>query len=115
MIYLASPFTHDSAEIRAERIAQVRDMTAWLLMEKKLCVFSPVLYTSTIPDAPIPFEHWLDLNDNMIALCKQFFIFCIDGWKTSRGVSHERTLARALGKPIFYLSPHRSLVEESSL
>lgn len=100
MIYLASPFTHPSPVVREQRIAAVRDFTAHLLLQRKICVFSPVLYTASIPDAPIPFEAWTHLNDEMIRRCDIFGILDIEGWEESRGIKHEMAIALAFGKPV---------------
>lgn len=98
LIYLASPFTHPDPMVRARRVEEARQATIELL-RKKLAIFSPILYTSTIPDAPIPFEAWTFFNDAMIARCHKLWVLNIDGWYESRGVDHELFVAKLHGLP----------------
>lgn len=115
MIYLASPFTHEHRWIREERVAKVAQLTMHLIMDFGMCVFSPVVYTAALPNAPVPFEPWQSLNDSMISRCDQFWIYRLHGWLDSRGIAHETALAQSLSKPISFVSYHEgrlSLVPE---
>lgn len=103
MIYLASPFSHPSPKVRQARVEAVADYVRWHILERGIPVFSPVLYTAALPDAPIPFEPWAPFNDHMIELCSAFAVYQLPGWEESRGIAHESNLASRLGKEMTFI------------
>lgn len=103
MIYLASPYTGSELQ-EANRASNAFSFVRAHLAEG-LPVFSPIVYTAGFVGSPGHFEAWQFLNDSAIRHASEVWVLCLDGWQTSRGVTHELALARSLGKPIRYFNP----------
>lgn len=51
------------------------------------------------------FEDWCTWNTWFISRCEELWVLMLDGWKESTGVTAETAIARALGKPTYYVEP----------
>lgn len=104
-IYLASPYTSPSRDVREHRYLITRHFTMLMLQAGK-AVFSPIVYGKEMEhQIGYKFENWQALNDAMIKACAQFLVLRLDGWEDSRGIKHELELAKRFGKPITYVDP----------
>lgn len=102
MIYLASPFSHNSHAVRQHRFLEARRFTIEALRNKVL-LFSPIVYGMDMEkEIGTAFEPWQALNDDMIWNASQVWCLCLDGWADSRGVRHELEFALSLDKPIHF-------------
>ena len=98
-IYLASPYSHPEANVRRDRFLSVEDLTVWLL-RKRIWVYSPIVYCHAMAERhslPTNIAFWLDYNTAMISSSAQFWIFAIDGWQESSGISKEIDVAASYG------------------
>lgn len=101
--YLASPYSHPDPAIRESRFGSV----AWhagSLMADGHFIFCPILQ-SHLPakdfELPYEFEWWEKFNRTFIEASKGVIVADMQGWRESRGVTHEIELARTLGLPVW--------------
>jgi hypothetical protein len=92
-VYIASPYSHDSEDVRHERfVAACR--CADDLMAEGLIVFSPIAHSVAIensrPDGRLDDgPTWLVQDFPWLDVCDALIVLTIDGWRTSKGVSAE--------------------------
>lgn len=104
MIYLASPYSDDDEDVRAERFFAACEAAA-AIAASGIRVFSPIahsvpLVTYGAPDSGL---YWQPVDDAIMrGACSAVVVLCLDGWEMSLGVSHEVALAYGLGLPILY-------------
>jgi len=104
LIYLASPFSHNSYAVRQHRFLEARRFTIEAI-RAGVALFSPIVYGMDMEkEIGTNFEPWQNLNDTMIAASSEVWCLCLDGWSDSRGVRHELELALNLLKPIHFYS-----------
>lgn len=104
MIYLASPFSHNSYAVRQHRFLEARRFTIEAL-RAGIPLFSPIVYGMDMEkEIGTNHEPWLVLNETMLNLCTELWCLCLDGWSDSNGVRHELEFVHALGKPIHFYS-----------
>ncbi len=105
--YLASPYSHVSPKVRAERYLLARNAMYYLWTEGTACVSAIALCHELAQDLKLPKDYpfWKRVNGWFINICSDFTILLIDGWKESRGVNGELYQAAMLGKPIHYFNP----------
>ncbi len=107
MIYLACPYTHPDADVRAFRFEKANQAAAKLMGEGKF-VYSPISHTHPIAVAgklPLDWAYWQSLDEFYIRICDEVIVLMLPGWKESHGVQCEIAIAEALGKPISYMEP----------
>lgn len=105
--YLASPYTHTSANKRAERAYDVQNVSARLL-SKRINVYSPIWATHEAAcDHALPTDHlfWLEFNKVFIDPAAGMVVVMLDGWQSSAGIRQEIEYARQCGKPVYFLDP----------
>ena len=76
---------------------------AGYLMSLGHIVFSPISHTHPIAvecDLPKDWEYWKKYDECFIEWCDQVHVWCMDGWKESRGVQAEINMAKKFGKEI---------------
>ena len=106
-IYLATPYSHDSETVRADR-AKFATQVAGRLMSAGLIVFSPNTHGHAIAvecGLPGDYDYWRESSMAFVAWCTDLYVICVPGWRESTGVSAEILLADKLGKNIVYLRP----------
>lgn len=104
LIYLASPYSHNSAAVRLARYLAARFVTITEI-KAGTAIFSPIVYGHDMEtQIGTAFEPWRAINDAMIEKCDEVWVLCLDGWQQSRGVRYEIEFASALEKPIKYFS-----------
>lgn len=112
MIYLASVYslnaTTDSKEhcaIREDRYQMVMKKTAELLKDG-LYVFSPIVHCHPMSNTygmPKEFDFWMELDTHYISRCDELWVYMMEGWKESKGVTKEIAFAKCNGIPIKYI------------
>jgi nucleoside 2-deoxyribosyltransferase len=105
MIYLASPYTSDDPAVRQARFeAACRAAAAFI--RRGHVVFSPVAHSHCIAQhgLPVDWGFWERHDRRFLAACDELWVLTLDGWRESRGVQAEMTIARALGKPVRFVS-----------
>ncbi|HBT78386.1 MAG TPA: hypothetical protein DEB39_16005 [Planctomycetaceae bacterium] len=95
MLYLATPYSHESPETRRERYLKACRITA-VLMKAGVPVFSPLL--NSVPAAEfggcdLSHEKWLAVDLPILRRSDEVLIVGIEGWNKSEGVRLEMTEA----------------------
>ena len=104
LIYLASPYSHESEAIKEKRFELVCEYAAGL-MKQGLFVYSPIAHTHPISRYGLPgdWDFWESYDTLMISKCDEIKVLQIPGWQESKGVQAEIQLAKELNKPISYI------------
>ena len=107
IIYLGSPYTDPSPEIRAAR-AEMASRAAAYLMQQGFAVFSPITHGHAIAEH-LPSE-LLHSHEFWMAQCLPFLdrshalvILPFPGWGRSRGLAFERRRAEDLNIPELFM------------
>lgn len=106
MIYLASPYSHDSEFIRELRHRTAMKVTADLLREG-LIIYSPIVHCHELSkrhDLPGEFTFWRDYCLGMLICANNLFVLTITGWNESVGVKLEMEFARENKIPIHLIN-----------
>lgn len=105
MIYLASPYTDQSADIRASRYKAV-SLVAYELNKAGIPIISPISHWHPVAvdhDLPTDSDTWATINKGWLAQSSCVAILCLPGWTDSRGVMLEIDWANELSLPIVLL------------
>lgn len=114
MIYLATPYSHDSPKIRQKRFEAVSRAAGQLMAKGKL-VYSPISHSHPIAvqsDLPLNWEYWQKLDEAMIKVCSKLVVLKLWGWHYSTGVIAEIAMAEKQGLPIEYMEPETGELTE---
>jgi hypothetical protein len=103
VIYLASPYSHQQAQIREQRYRDACQATAALLRAGQN-VFSPIVHGHplTAYGLPTDWQYWEAFDRELISCCNELYVLTIDGWQESVGVTAETMIATELDRPIRY-------------
>lgn len=103
--YLATPYTnypagHQNAWDRACRVAA-------RLLQANIPVFSPIAHGHQISRSleADTHEFWMKVNRPLMDAAHGLIVVTMDGWWESRGITEEREIFTAAGKPVIYLPP----------
>lgn len=110
-VYIASPYSHEDATIRADRYRAAAAFTIFVADKVKLTPFSPIVHWHSIHllyQLPFDFEYFKKMNDDMVLAAHNMYILALDGWRESKGVAHEIQLAVRKKKAIALATPHSS-------
>lgn len=114
--YLASPYSHLSADVRHARYIEAMRATLWLLQHRQW-VFSPIVHCHEIAvlnDLPTNALYWRDFNRAMLEKASSFTILALEGWDKSNGIADEIDTAHDLSIPIRFLTHPVYRIEERS-
>ena len=82
---------------------------AHLLLSNGIPVFCPISHGHGIQNAgttlPHTYDVWLNLDDYFLDMCEGVIVCQMPGIEKSKGVAYEVGFARALGKPVIYMTP----------
>lgn len=95
MIYLASPYSHQTASVRRQRYSEVFDLTGAMLRQGHN-VFSPIAYSHPLAEKfelPQGWEWWLKLDYEFLRMCDTLLVYQLFGWEESKGVVDEINFA----------------------
>lgn len=102
MIYLAAPYSHQYAHVRAARFKRIKQATCQLMCAGDV-VFSPVAYGYLMEEAAgktMSHDYWMQFCLNIMPACDRVYVLTLEGWDQSKGVAEEVKLAKRMGKPI---------------
>lgn len=105
MIYLGSPYTHQSKEVMEQRYIEACKVSAKLMLEGKR-VFSPIAHSHAIAQHGLPIDNhafWMYQDAWFLDHCESMMVLKLPGWAESRGLRHEIETFEALDKPIEYM------------
>lgn len=111
-IYIASPYSHQSARVREGRFRAVCRY-AGKCLAKGEDVFSPIAHTHPIAEffsLPQGWEFWKKVDTTMVRMAKELRVLMLPGWETSVGVEAEVELANQLGIPVSYVEATDDLI-----
>lgn len=108
IIYLATPYIHPDPAIVELRFKQACVIAGKLMQQGKI-VFCPIAHTHPIavvcPEMPqFDYEYWLKFDQAFIGVSKKLLIVPLMGWKESKGIAKEITIARELKIPVDIMS-----------
>ena len=117
MIYLISPYTHPSSQIRNSRYESARRATAKLMrLYPNEFVYSPIVYTHHLAEREgfrdMPHSFWMAFDAEAMMATSEAVVLCIEGWRESIGVRAEIGYFRAAGKRIRYMKAGHLKEEE---
>lgn len=104
-IYLAIPYSHPDVEIRKVRFELANEMSAKLL-QQGYNVLSPISHSHPISlymDNSNDGDFWCERSLEWLKYCDELWIYCLSGWKDSKGIKKEIIAAQMLNIPILYL------------
>ena len=99
-LYLAIPYS--GQEDYSFRKANYQ---AGILMDQGYVVYSPISHTHPIANEchlPTDWEYWKNIDESFLSWCDILYVYCLPGWKDSKGVQAEIEIAKRLGKEIIY-------------
>lgn len=105
--YLATPYTHPDREMMRQRYELACQIAGALLQRGEL-IYSPIAHSHPIAqhsDIGGEWGQWQALCTAMVQRCDTLLIATMSGWRSSRGIAEEVTIAVRLGKPVFLLNP----------
>ena len=106
LIYLASPYTHPSSQMKQKRFEIVCSVAS-LMIKRGMMMFSPIAHSHPICQYGIDlsgeWEFWEKYDKSMLRKCTRMIVLMLEGWKESRGIAAETEYAKSLGMPIDYI------------
>ena len=106
-IYVACPYTHKDPKVRTERFEAVNKYCA-VMMKKGYHLFSPISHTHPIAlagDLPVDWDFWEQYDRAMLEPARVVHVYCLPGWKESKGVRAEIRIAEEKGIHVEYIQP----------
>lgn len=107
IIYVASPYTHDSQAVRDARFDVVTGYAA-ALWGAGMGVYSPLTQTHEAARRvalPTEWEFWQAQCRAFLSICSEVHILMLPGWRDSVGVRAELDIARGMSLPVEYVAP----------
>lgn len=107
MIYLASPYTHERADIRNLRYRQTLIYTQHCMTKGEI-IFSPIVYGHPFVEfgeSAIYHAYWQTFNEEILLACSELRVLKLEGWLTSRGVRAEVDYAERMGIEVRTVEP----------
>lgn len=103
-VYLASPYSHDDPEVRRQRYEAAKQAVAQIAA-LGVPVYSPIVHWHSIAlenGLPTDAAFWQTQNDSLMLASGGIWIFCLDGWRQSKGVEAEIKFAELNDLPTTY-------------
>ena len=109
VVYLASPYSHQHESVRQARFDAVCKKAAKYI-EEGICVFAPIAHSHPIADhmdesKRMCFDTWMKADLPLLRKCDELHVLCLEGWRSSRGVTKEIEYADAMGIPVKQVFP----------
>lgn len=109
LTYLASPYSHPSAQVRLLRFNAACRAAAHL-MQLGHTVFSPIAHSHPIaeylpPELLMSWDFWRQQDFPLLEASALLEVLTLDGWQESRGVQAEISHAELHGIPVHYMGP----------
>lgn len=88
LVYIASPYAHESPAVKEQRAEAIAHITAEIIAKQDaIILFSPIAYTH-------PFNHiegmeWVEWDKQFLLRCGAMLIVRLDGWEASEGIQKE--------------------------
>ena len=100
-VYVAAPYTSDSAATRSARVREVDRYCARLFRDGGFTVISPLTmghnWTKAMPELADEYEMWMGWCLSLLSKCREIHVLMLPGWRESVGVTRELEFAKANG------------------
>lgn len=108
-VYVASPYSHESADVRRDRFEAACRYTARLLLDG-VSAFSPIAHSHPIADhmpgdRRLDHDLWMSVDLPVLRYASEVHVLTLSGWRESRGVQREIERAALLGVRVLYVVP----------
>ena len=108
VVYIASPFSHDSFFVRVWRFICVCVFAAKRMRAGEV-VFSPIAHSFSIELFGMwrrqGFDFWMAQDLPILERSSKLVVLMLKGWDKSKGVAREIAKAISLGIPVEYAKP----------
>lgn len=103
-LYLASPYSHPDPAVRETRYVAACKKAAQYA-SKGLSVFAPIVHSHPLvpymdPKDCMNFDLWMKLDLPILKDAYEMHVLCIEGWRSSRGVTREIQFAELNEIPV---------------
>lgn len=103
-VYLASPYSHPEARVREGRYVAACKKAAQYA-RKGIAIFCPIAQSHAVADHMAEhyrqdFDLWMKMDLPLVRFASELHVLCIDGWRSSRGVTREIEYATQIGIPV---------------
>lgn len=122
LIYLASPYSDPSYDVRMLRYRAVTFIASELMLGGEL-IYSPITHGHSIATErrritssgkiPTDWAYWKNHCIKILPVCEMVLVLALPGYRASEGVDQELQLASQLGIPHRFLSPWGYIDEKS--
>jgi hypothetical protein len=108
-VYLASPYSHADASVRLGRFHAACKKAAQYA-SKGIAHFCPIAQSHPVADymdeaKRMDFELWMRNDLPLLRHAAELHVLCIEGWRSSRGVTREIEYATQVGIPVKQVFP----------
>lgn len=107
LVYVASPYSsHDKDLVEARNVGVAMAMGYLMNTNDEYSFYSPICHTHPIAThckLPGDWAFWKRFDETMLSRCEELWVFCMEGWRESIGVTAEIAIANDLGLPVKYL------------
>jgi hypothetical protein len=110
LVYLAVPYSHQSANVREMRFREANRISA-RIMDAGILIFSPISHTHPIALAgklPLGWDFWERYDRAYLVVCRALVVLRLDGWQESKGVAAETKIMDELARPVYHLDPYNA-------
>lgn len=107
LTYLASPYTHQDAEVRLARYHAACKKAAELMLAGRV-IFCPIAHSHPIAmqmpaGCDVDPDLWKKQDEPYVSMCSEVIVLRLRGWEKSGGVRHEIEEATRRGIPVTYI------------
>lgn len=105
-LYLASPYSHEDADVRERRFDAVCEYAA-KLMRDGFHVYSPIAHGHSLARFGLPGDwgFWQAHCERELLYSDGLIVLQLDGWQDSVDIGHELVFASVKGIPAEYVMP----------
>lgn len=105
-IYLSSPYSSESEQIKEERLKAINQSAVKLIKEGYI-VYSPITHSVPLAKLGLPedWDYWEKIDREFIEWADAVCVLMLEGWEKSKGVRAEIEIAKSLNKKIYYQLP----------
>lgn len=110
-IYLATPYSDPSPEVRELRFLEINIVAAKLIALGHT-VFSPISHSHPIAlagDLPLGHRYWGKSDRSFLDWADELWVYLAPGWSSSKGLLVEVKYAKTRNLPVRYLDKELSL------
>lgn len=105
LTYLATPYSHDDANVMVQRF-NIANRVAATMLKQGIHVYSPISHSHPIAmqhGLPKGWDFWERHDRLIIEHCGKVVVLMQDGWRESIGVEAEIQIAEEMGIPVEYM------------